>query len=201
MEPALNLRQGTPIDATLLLRIAARDEAALSDLIGRHGRGIRGVATRYLKDPAAAEDIVQETFLKVWTHAERFDPDKGSAKGWIYRIATNLCTDRYRRQRLGYFFGFGPETPEPEDDVPDIERQLSGRQELAQIRNHIDALPARQRMALLLSVGGDLGTEEISRAMNTSHGAVEQLLVRARRKLREVMATPEGDTGKKGKRG
>lgn len=181
------LPEDAPEDAMLLARISAGDEAALTLLIARHGRAVRAVAARYLSDMTLAEDIVQETFLKVWTRASSFDPDRGQARSWIFRIATNLCTDRYRRQRLGFFLGFGPDDPEPEADQPGQDREYAARQELDRVRTRISALPQRQRMALLLSAAGGLSTAEIAASMQTSPGAVEQLLVRARRTLRAAL--------------
>ncbi|MBT9382551.1 sigma-70 family RNA polymerase sigma factor [Pseudooceanicola sp. CBS1P-1] len=184
-------------DGELLARIAERDEGALALLITRHGHGIRALARRYLNDAHHAEDLVQEVFLRVWTTAHSYDPDRGPGRPWLYRIATNLCTDTWRRQRLRRFFGLTPEMPEPEDEAPDALRSLAGRQELDRLKPQIAALPERQRMALMLSVAGGLANEEIAGAMGTSPGAVEQLLVRARRRLRAKLGiTPED--GRKG---
>ncbi|MBY6090179.1 RNA polymerase sigma factor [Maritimibacter alkaliphilus] len=177
-------------EAGLLARVADGDEAALNALILRHGRGIRLLAARYLDDMQLAEDIAQETFLRVWRHAGRYDPNRGAVSTWIYRIATNLCTDRHRRRRFARALGLEPGPEESPDDLTagpwaDAEQTLAGRQQLARVREAMTDLPERQRMALLLSAVAGMDNPAIAAAMGTSRGSVEQLLVRARRTLRD----------------
>ncbi|MHC2792696.1 DNA-directed RNA polymerase specialized sigma24 family protein [Mesorhizobium jarvisii] len=73
-------------DDELLARIAGGNQSALSELIARHGRGLRMFAARYLGNAGDAEDVVQEVFVTVWKQAARFDPAKGRASTWLYRI-------------------------------------------------------------------------------------------------------------------
>lgn len=174
-------------DSGLLARIARGEETALGRLVARHGRGIAAVATRYLGSSADAEDIVQETFLRVWQHAARFDPARARAASWIYAIAVRLCIDRLRRRKLrrwlGMGAGVGPEIDSP-DPGPDSDRTVADRQELALVRRAIAALPDRQRMAILLSAVAGLDNARIAETLDITPGAAEQLLVRARRSLR-----------------
>ena len=168
----------------LMARMASSDQAALARLITLYGRGMRIVATRYIGDAAAAEDIVQEAFLRAWTEARRFDPARGSAAAWLYRIAINLCIDQQRRRRLVRFFGLDGEADVTETDDPGAEQIVQGRQNLARVRRQIAALPGPQRMAILLSAVAGMDGAEIAATMDRSRGSVEQLLVRARRTLR-----------------
>lgn len=174
-------------DALLLERIASGDQRAFSALVDRHGRGIRIFAGRFLGNAEDGADVAQEVFLTVWRKASGFDPARGKASTWLYRIAANRCTDLSRRRAVLAFFGLDDDAGQIAADAPDAEAILSGRQALALARRGIAGLPARQRMALLLSVAAGLDAPDIAKAMDTSRGSVEQLLVRARRTLRETV--------------
>lgn len=179
-------------DDELLARVAAGSQAALSQLMARHGRGLRTFAARYLGHAADAEDVVQEVFVTVWKQAARFDPKRGRASTWLYRITANRCIDQRRRRALRNFMGL--------DDVPgelaapDVgaEATMAARQELAIVRGGLSRLPERQRMALLLRAVGDLDIAAIAEVMGTSAGSAEQLLVRGRRALRDHLADAAG---------
>jgi RNA polymerase sigma-70 factor, ECF subfamily len=174
-------------DAALLVAIAQGREPALAQLISRHGRGLTAIATRYLGNHAEAEDVVQETFFRIWSHATRFDPDRAKATTWIYAIAVRLCIDRLRRLKLRRLFGLGAGMDAAEeigDPAPATDQALGDRQTLELTRKAITALPDRQRMALLLAAVGGLDTARIAETLDITPGAVEQLLVRARRNLR-----------------
>lgn len=177
----------TGADDDLLLRVAAGDQAALEHLIDRHGRGLRLFATRYLGSANDAEDLVQEVFVAVWKHAGRFDPRKGRASTWLYRITANRCIDARRRRSFRAFIGLEAAQDTVADTGPDADLWLGARQELAIVRDGLSALPERQRMALLLLAVADLDVGAISQVMGASAGSVEQLLVRGRRGLRAHM--------------
>jgi RNA polymerase sigma-70 factor, ECF subfamily len=171
----------------LMAEIAAGREAALARLMGMFARDIAMFAGRYLGNRADGEEIAQETFLRVWRMAGRYDPARAKVATWIYRITVNLCIDRHRRNRFWRIFGreqaddWADVLPDP---APDATAVVAGRQTLARVRAGIAALPERQRMAIMLCAVGGLETPQIALAMGASAGAVEQLLVRARRQLR-----------------
>lgn len=171
-------------DGELLARIAAGEQPALRQLIDRHGRGLQLLAARYLGGAHEAEDVVQDVFFSVWNNAKRFDPAKGRATTWIYRIAVNRCIDVKRWRRFRLFLGFDDTDDVFASDDPPADTLIGARQELAIVRAGLDTLPERQRMALLLRAVADLDVTSIAEAMGTSAGSVEQLLVRARRTLR-----------------
>lgn len=178
-------------DDRLLLAVAAGDQAALARIIDRHGRGLRLFAARLLGSAADAEDIVQDVFVSAWKHAGRFDPQKGRASTWLYRIAANRCIDRRRRKSFRAFIGLDAMTDEPAGDEPAADALIGARQELAIVRGGLAALPERQRMALLLRAVADMDVPEIAAVMEVSVGSAEQLLVRGRRALRQHMALAE----------
>ena len=179
-------------DDDLLARIAAGSQGALAQLIARHGRGLRIFATRYLGNPSDAEDVVQDVFVTVWKNADRFDPQKARISTWLYKITANRCIDQRRRRFLRSFIGLDDLDGDPASEAPDAEARVSNRQELSIVRDGIAALPQRQRMALLLKVVADLDVPAIAEVMGTSVGSAEQLLVRARRGLRDHMAAHDG---------
>ena len=175
-------------DEELLARIAEGGQAALSELMARHGHGLRTFATRYLGHAADAEDVVQEVFVTVWKQAARFDPGKARASTWLYRITANRCIDQRRRRALRNFFGLDDIAEEPAAPEANAETATAARQELAIVRNGLSRLPERQRMALLLRAVGELDIGAIAEVMGASAGSVEQLLVRGRRALRDHLA-------------
>ncbi|MCX7304982.1 MAG: sigma-70 family RNA polymerase sigma factor [Hyphomicrobiales bacterium] len=175
-------------DDRLILRMAKGDQTALATIIDRHGRGLRLFAARLLGSASDAEDVVQDVFVAAWKHAARFDPAKGRASTWLYRIAANRCIDARRRRSLRAFIGLDAVADEVAGDEPDAEQRVGARQELAIARAGLKALPERQRTALLLRAVADMDVAEIAAVMETSVGSAEQLLVRGRRALRDHMA-------------
>jgi RNA polymerase sigma-70 factor (ECF subfamily) len=178
-------------DDRLLLRVASGDQAALAKIINRHGRGLRLFAARLLGGAGDAEDIVQDVFVATWKHAARFDPQKGRASTWLYRIAANRCIDQRRRKSFRAFIGLDAMPDEPADHEPAADAQLGARQELAIVRGGLSALPERQRLALLLRAVAYMDVPDIAAVMGVSVGSAEQLLVRGRRALRQHMASAE----------
>jgi RNA polymerase sigma-70 factor (ECF subfamily) len=174
----------------LMQALALGERAALSRLIALYGPGLRRFAAQSLSVSSEAEDVVQEVFLRAWRKAESYDPRKGAVSTWLYRIAVNLCIDRNRRGGFRRFVGLDA-MPEPEDDAPGAEAGMAARQSLERARDAIAALPGRQRRALLLKVCAEMSTSEIAATLDTSEGAVEQLLVRARARVRATLELEE----------
>jgi RNA polymerase sigma-70 factor (ECF subfamily) len=177
-------------DAMLTAAVARGDGRAFARLVDRHLDRVLAVARRFAPRGQEAEDIAQETFLRLWTEAGRYRPEKARLGTWLYRIAANLCLDAARRPH--------PEAldaaPEPVDERPGAEDALAQRQQEDGIGTAIAALPERQRMAVTLFYSGGLGNAEIAAAMDLSTGAVESLLVRARRSLRRNLEPATGAT-------
>ena len=187
------MSDGLQDEAVALMAAVARGERrALRPLIGMFSAGLAKVATRYLGSAEEADEVVQDVFLRVWRHAGRYDPAKAQVRTWLYRIAVNLCIDRQRKRSLLRFVGLEGAAAEVADPEPSAEARLSGAEELATVRRAIDGLPARQRMALLLQSVGEMDVSEVAGAMGVSEGAVEQLLVRARRTLRATLERRRG---------
>ncbi|RMC64852.1 RNA polymerase sigma factor [Sinorhizobium meliloti] len=189
-------------DEALLARVAAGEQLALRQLINRHGRGLRLFAGRFLGGFDEAEDVVQDVFISVWKNAKRFDPSKGRATTWLYRIAANRCIDVRRWRKFRILIGFEEAHERFPSEDPEADTLIGARQELAIVRACLDKLPDRQRMALLLRAVADLDVPAIAEVMEASTGSVEQLLVRARRTLRARLreaGTSESENERKSK--
>jgi len=94
------MHDSDPTDFTLLQRIAARDTAALADLYDRHSRLVFGLILRIVRGRGEAEDLLQETFVRVWNRAEIYDARLGGPLPWIVRVARNRAIDRVRARRV-----------------------------------------------------------------------------------------------------
>jgi RNA polymerase sigma-70 factor, ECF subfamily len=191
-KPVKDRRVTATDDQALMQDIAGGHRPALARLMARHARGVALFAGRFLANAADGDDVAQEVFVKVWQQARHYDAGKASVATWIYRITTNLCIDRQRRNRFWRLFGRVQADDLADilpDDAPGATQTLAARQRLVRVRCGIARLPARQRMAILLVAVGEMDTDAVAAVMKTSQGAVEQLLVRARRSLRRM----EGD--------
>ena len=177
-------------DEALALRVADGDQRALGEIVRRHGGRLRALAHRFTGG-IEADDIVQETFLSFWKTARRWQPGGPPLAAYLTRIAVNRAIDSERRRRVRRFFGL-EDAAEVADPDAAADHRLAGKHQLKAVAGYIAALPARQKLAILLASEGERSNAEIGEAMGLSVGAVEQLLVRARRTLRLRLAS-EGD--------
>jgi RNA polymerase sigma-70 factor (ECF subfamily) len=178
----------------LMARVAKGDDEAFETLVTRHQTPVLNLIYRFLGDRAQAKDLAQEVFLRVWQTAKTYEP-KAKFTTWIYRIGTNLCLNELKAARRRKWFPFyrsqegtdnAIEDTYP-DDSPTAEDLLLAKERTRQVSEALQSLPANQRMALLLKRYDDLPYEEIARIMGCSVSAVESLLVRAKKALREKL--------------
>ena len=162
-----------------MARTAQGDARAFRALAERHTGRALGLARRILRNDALAEEIVQDAFLRVWTHAPRWRP-QAAFRTWLYRIVVNLCLNAKRR--------VGDLPLEAAGGVADPAMAADARMEAAErdrrLAAAVDALPERQRAAIVLTYQEGLGNAEVAAVLDTSVSGVETLLVRARRALR-----------------
>jgi RNA polymerase sigma-70 factor (ECF subfamily) len=175
-------------DETLMAEIAAGDQGAFARLVDRHLARTVGLATRLMNSRSDGEDIAQEAFSRVWSHAARWRPVGGGGNAkfttWLYRIVVNLAIDRKRRPVMAPM----DDVDEPADEADDGFRQIHRRQVTDAVTVAMAKLPERQRIALTLCFFEGMSNIEAAEAMSLSVGAVESLLVRARRALRQELA-------------
>ncbi|WP_152003846.1 RNA polymerase sigma factor [Desulfoluna spongiiphila] len=165
-------------DADLMRALALGKERAFRELVERHQPGLYGFALRFCRVREEAEDMVQETFLRLFRNRHRFDTS-GSVKAYLYKVCRNLLIDASRKKR-----------PEPLEGTPDTDPApspfdtLSLKEGRHTLSRALGELPENQRTAMVLRHTQELSYAEISEVMGLSLSAVESLLVRARRSLR-----------------
>jgi RNA polymerase sigma-70 factor (ECF subfamily) len=179
-------------DEQLVLRVARGDRAAFARLVARHRGRVTSMVARIVGDAGAAEDVMQEAFLRAWVKAPGWVAiaQGGTAQfaTWLSRVAINLAIDRRRRR---------PDlpidsAPEPTDPTPGAEQMLLEQEQDAVLTSAIAGLPERQRAAIALTYDQGLSNLDGAAAMGISTGAFELLLVRARRALRNEMKSRMG---------
>lgn len=172
-----------PTDESLMARIADGDRAAARILMQRRLPRIVGLANRMLNDAAAAEDVAQETFIRVWNAAARWQPGRAQVSTWMSRIAINLCHDRRRKQREVL-----PDVlPDRRDPAPDQESVIVRSETENRIAEAMTQLPERQRQAMELVHFQELSNIEAAEILSVSVDALESLLARGRRNLRSIL--------------
>ena len=174
----------TDPDEELLARVAQGDPAAVRALVGRKLPRMLALAQRMLGDAAEAEDVAQEAFLRVWKQAPRWRPGQARFDTWLHRVALNLCYDRLRRRREVST----DEPPERPDPGPAPDRGLQAADVGRRVSRALQALPERQREAIVLCHYQELGNIEAASVMGVSVEALESLLGRGRRALRAALA-------------
>lgn len=163
---------------------ATGDAVAFNRIVQRHSPGLHALVLHKTGNGRDADDIVQETLWRAWKHADTWQPGRARLKTWLYRVAVNLMIDRHRQAGRRAETGMD-QMPERADDSVSAERALSDRQQLARLETVLAGLPERQQTAIHLSARQEMSNAEIAEVLETSEGAVEQLLVRARRRLRD----------------
>jgi RNA polymerase sigma-70 factor (ECF subfamily) len=178
-------------DAEDVARAGRGDRDAAARLIGRHTSKLLTVARRMLGAQAEAEDAVQEVFLRLWTHASRWQPGNAKFETWLYRVMLNQCYDRLRRR---------PTAPleaaaEVADHAPPPDARLDEGVLGKDVARALDTLPERQKAAILFCHFRDCGNIEAAEIMGISVEALESLLARGRRTLRIQLAHWKGLAG------
>jgi len=162
--------------------VQRQDAAAFETLLDRHLAPLGRFLFRLSGNRADAEDLAQETFLRIWREARRWQPGRVRFTTWLYRIAHNLAIDRHRKNREVA----SAEPPEvAADSTPHDELALDERGR--RVRNAIAALPERQRTALLLVHFQGLSNGDAAEILDVSVDALESLLSRARRSLKRSL--------------
>ncbi len=180
--PSPTLAQFT--DAQLMAVVQQGEQASFAALVQRHHGRCFSVAWRILNDRGEAEDAVQEAFLKIWTHAIRYDPMKGSFGGWLTRIVTNCALDRRRMVRNVTALD---EASWVMDEQPRADR-LAESEDLYRM---MTGMPRRQRAAITLFYIEGYTMSEVAEAMQSNVKAVESMLSRGRAALKGLIAAQE----------
>ena len=175
-------------DRELLARLAGGDRDALGPLMARHYQRLYRIALSYLRNPDDALDAVQETFVKAYQNAARWD-GSSEAVPWLTRIAVNHSIDRYRRARRRRAT-FEPMGESDHDETkatgaPSPEQRVAGQEIGRRIAGALGRLPERQRAVFVLRHYEEMSLEEIAQSLGMSLGTVKSSLHRAVHRLRE----------------
>jgi RNA polymerase sigma-70 factor (ECF subfamily) len=176
-------------DQPLLDRVANSDEVAFRCLVERHIDRAFAIALRILGSRADAEDVVQDSFLKVWTHRGQWQQGRAKFSTWLYRVITNRCIDLRRKPRTDDVDAI----PEPADMHPDAVSVMQQGEVLSLLEQAMNLLPEQQRVAIILSYHEDMTNAEVAEVMETTVSAVESLLKRGRQQLKKLLRRNEGD--------
>lgn len=178
-------------DATLLGHAASGDHDALAELYDRHGRWAYGVAVRIVRDPALAEDAVQEAFLDLWRSAGRFDPAAATVPTWLGVLVHRRAVDAVRREAVR-----AKPLPSPFETGVDAEDEYLAGAERERVRGALERLPDEQRRLLELAYWGGLSQRQLAEWCGLPLGTVKSRMFTALATLRDLLAeAPAGCCG------
>jgi RNA polymerase sigma-70 factor (ECF subfamily) len=164
--------------ASLIRRLTRGDHKALGEFYDLYAGLVNGLAIRILRDPAEAEDTVQEVFVQVWRQAARFDPSRGTPEAWLCTMARTRALDRLRKRTS--------RREEPEQAQAGTSQAPRNEEALA-VRRALDELPQEQRRALELAYYEGLTQSEIAERLGEPLGTVKTRIRTAMIRLRGVL--------------
>lgn len=184
-------------DAEALRRCREGDELAYRWIVERYQRQVYSLAMRMVRSAEDAEDLTQDTFVRMFKAIDRYDPNRPFA-AWLMTIASRLCIDHIRRRKVRPLPLVREEAGTTEEQTIDVEDPglrpdeiASYREEEKRAQSLIDSLPPHYRVVVLLRHQQDLSYEEIAESLNLPIGTVKARIHRARALLKQRL---EGET-------
>lgn len=172
------MRMNSMTDIELVLLVAKHNETAFTELVRRHRENLQRLAYSLLPDKAAADDAVQETFIRLWTHVRRYDPHY-NLDTWLRTICCRRCYSEMRRHRR--LTTIMPDIPATQADTMEVS-------ELAELLRHaIATLPPKQRIVYQLREIENLSAEETAAVVHQSLDQVKANLWVARNTIKEKL--------------
>ena len=172
-------------DESLLSLVASSDEDALAALYDRFGRIAYGLALRILRDPALAQDAVQEAFLGVWRNADRFLAERAKASTWILTLVHRRAVDLVRREERRRADPLDDVAP-PTGEATDEEAWLRAQRQVVQ--EALRKLPDDQREAIELAYYGGFTQSELAERLGVPLGTIKSRMFTGLKRLRELLA-------------
>lgn len=174
--------------------IGKGDAKALELLVARHQHAVYNLALRFLGDSDEAEDVTQDTFIRIYKAASTYTPE-AKFTTWLYTIVRNLCFNVLRTRRQAVIVSVDDETlPELPDRNEDQIARISGEQLSERVRHAVGRLPDNMRLAVVLSKYHGLAYDEIAGIMGCSVNAVKLRVYRAKAILAEELSDLRDET-------
>jgi RNA polymerase sigma-70 factor (ECF subfamily) len=175
-------------DPDLAARIKRRDPQAMADLYDRYGRLAFSLILRIVRDREMAEDLVQETFLRVWTRAQAFDGERGALGAWLLAVARNRAID-YLRSSDGRMARSSHEIVEVENPAlfSNLEKEVVTADQARRIREALAKLDANQRTVIELAYFEGLSQTEMAGKLSQPLGTIKTWVRAALKKLRDEL--------------
>jgi RNA polymerase sigma-70 factor (ECF subfamily) len=184
-------------DAELMLRVREGDDTSFALLLERHRGPVVHFLYRMVQNPSVSEELAQEVFLRVYRSRATYEPT-AKFTTWLFRIATHLALNWVRdgkkekgHESLDEQVADGVDRQVP-DRQPTVEQAMLYEVKMTEVRRAIEALPAKQRAAVLMHKYEELEYAQIARALSCSESAVKSLLFRAYESLRSRLAHMAG---------
>ena len=165
-------------DAEMMLRVKAGDDSAFDYLVQKYRRAMINFMYRMAHNSAAAEDLAQEVFLRVYKHLRRFDERRDFAP-WLYRIAVNVCRDIARKRGREATLDESARAVQSADSAQAEQRRM--------LMRALQELPAKERAALVLRDLEGLTTAEVATILGSSESTVRSQISTARVKIRKFI--------------
>lgn len=176
-------------DAELVKRLQKRDPQALGELYDRYGRLAFALIYRIVRDAGTAEDLVQETFLRVWNRSQGFDGDRGALGGWLLAVARNRAIDYLRSSAGKERNSVELEETEHPSLYLDLEKEVLNSDKARHLRQAIEKLNPNQRNAIELAYFEGLSQTEMAERLGQPLGTVKTWVRMALKNLREALGT------------
>jgi RNA polymerase sigma-70 factor (ECF subfamily) len=173
-------------DEQLAERLAQRDVAALEAAYTRHARAVFSLCLRLLGEPTAAEEVLQECFLKLWRQPELYQASRGRLGTWLLGMAHNRSIDQLRRRRLEQRYAVDGEVEPPAGQEADPESRVWDQFQVEAVGRALAALPPNQRVALELAYLRGMTQSEIATTLGEPLGTIKTRMRLAMQKLRAV---------------
>ena len=181
-------------DASLLSRIAQKDQSALSNLYDRYARIIYGLALKSLRSPEESEEVVLDVFAQIWRISDRFDPQKGRADTWIFTLARSRILDRLRkvkRSNASSIVSIDALELQPKAENVDLIEDAVIQERRVQVLAALKLIPEEQRTILEMAYYQGLSQSQIAAQTGLSLGTVKTRTRLGLTKLKNALGTQE----------
>ena len=185
-----------PDDATLMQQVAQGDRRAFLSLYDKYAARVNGLSMRMLRDAMSAEELTQDAFLRLWTRAQTFNPDRGQVLSWLLAITRRLALDRFR---LDSWAPPPSESGNPGEDLEGLADESSRTEEARWriLRFALADLPPEQRLPIELAFYYGLSQREIAEHLRIPLGTVKTRVRLGMDKLRRAWATDPIHSGRR----